>query len=65
MNTEPLTTEEKFLEAYKIVFDTTDVVNNNFDTGLSEMPLDCGYQENRMPDEDMPLIDACPFYGRV
>ena len=65
MNTEPLTTEEKYLEAYKIVFDTTDPVSDNFDTGLSETSLDCEYQENRMPDEDMPLIDACPFYERA
>jgi hypothetical protein len=65
MNKEPLSTEEKFLEVYKMIFNTTEVPNKDSGMDLTETLLDCGYTEFRMPDEDMPLIDACPFYGEL
>jgi len=66
MEPEPLTTEEKFLEAYRIVFNTKDIIpNDNVDPDSYDMQDDWGFQEYRMLDEDMPLIDACPFYGEL
>ncbi len=57
-----LTAEEKFREAYKIIFNTEDIPETEVEFDFSTMQDDFSIHEYRMKDQDMPLIDACPFY---
>ncbi len=62
MSTGNQTTEEKYRIAYRLVFETDDVPDGDVDSDFFSNNEEYGFPEYRMKDEDLPLIDACPFY---
>ncbi len=57
------TTLEKYLEVCTLVLNTTDVPDSPIEEDLSNSGVLGDFPDLSMPGPDLPLVDACPFYG--